>query len=90
MTYFGFAATVGGVFGLQSGGFLTEEYGWRAVFVLSTVVAGVITTATLVSRFRSSKGNVPVDVPPAQQTVAEERIGSRIHAQIYGARSVTS
>ncbi len=42
LTYFGFAATLGGVFGLQSGGFLTGSLGWRSVFVLSTVLSGIL------------------------------------------------
>ena len=78
MTYFGFAATVGGVFGLQSGGFLTEEFGWRAVFVLSTIIAGIITAATLVSRHNVKRGTGLLDVAPARQTSEEARIGSLI------------
>ena len=57
MTYFGFAATVGGIFGLQSGGFLTEERGWRSVFVLCVALAAVITVGGLVSR---AAGAAPV------------------------------
>ena len=78
MTYFGFAATIGGVVGLQSGGFLTEEYGWRAVFMLSTVVAGVIMAATLISRRSVRTGSGLIDVPPIRQTAEEERIGSLV------------
>lgn len=65
MTYFSFAATAGGVFGLQSGGYLTEEFGWRSVFVLSAALAGVITAATLVARFNASKRGGPLDPIPA-------------------------
>jgi MFS family permease len=65
MTYFSFAATAGGVFGLQSGGYLTEEFGWRAVFALSAVLAGIITAATTVARVTAAKRGGPLDPAPA-------------------------
>jgi MFS family permease len=65
MTYFSFAATAGGVFGLQSGGYLTEEFGWRAVFTLSAVLAGIITAATIVARVSAVKRGGPLDPAPA-------------------------
>jgi DHA1 family bicyclomycin/chloramphenicol resistance-like MFS transporter len=65
MTYFGFAATVGGVFGLQSGGYLTEERGWRAIFVLSIVLGAIITATALVSRIVSARRGGPFDPTPA-------------------------
>jgi len=64
MTYFAFAATVGGVFGLQSGGYLTEEVGWRAVFVLCLVIAGIITCAAIVIRVNAARTGAPVDPAP--------------------------
>ncbi|CAN5787241.1 MFS transporter [soil metagenome] len=39
MTNFGIAATVGGVFGLQSGGMLTDAFGWRTIFGWSSILA---------------------------------------------------
>lgn len=48
MTYFGFCATVGGVFGLESGGFLTDHSGWRAVFTLSAVIGAVLIAASMI------------------------------------------
>jgi MFS family permease len=72
MTYFSFAATVGGVFGLQSGGFLTEMYGWRSVFVLSTIVASVITLATIASRLRSTGVGTEASVNQTGKTVEEQ------------------
>jgi MFS family permease len=50
MTYFGFAATIGGIFGLLSGGFLTSTSGWRGIFVLSIGLAGAIVLAAVSSR----------------------------------------
>jgi MFS transporter, Spinster family, sphingosine-1-phosphate transporter len=68
MTYFTFAATVGGVFGLQSGGSLTEDIGWRSVFVLSTVIAGLIAVAALAARHVPAGQVRPLNPPPAIAT----------------------
>lgn len=45
MTYFGFAATIGGIFGLISGGLLTGTTGWRGIFVLGIALAGALALA---------------------------------------------
>ena len=42
MTDFGFAATIGSVIGIESGGYLTEAFSWRAVFAMSAVLALVL------------------------------------------------
>lgn len=68
MTYFSFAATVGGVFGLQSGGFLTENYGWRSVFYLSIVIAVIVTGMSAFARFRP---NGALDLAPTPVALAE-------------------
>ncbi len=52
MTYFGIAATFGGVFGLQIGGALTESSGWRSIFVLSSTI-GIVVAALGLSFSRS-------------------------------------
>jgi MFS family permease len=66
MTYFGVAATIGGIFGLQSGGYLTEAYGWRAVFGLSVVLGAILTVTTFAARGVGAVAAVdagqPVDV----------------------------
>jgi len=49
MTYFGLAATVGGIFGLQSGGALTDTMGWRTIFGWSSILAIAVAGITLVS-----------------------------------------
>src|SRR5680860_1687002 len=49
MTYFGLAATVGGIFGLQSGGALTDALGWRTIFGWSSVLAIAVAAIALVS-----------------------------------------
>jgi MFS family permease len=53
MTYFGIAATAGGVFGLQIGGSLTQAYGWRSIFLMSAAIA-LIAVATS-ARYARSK-----------------------------------
>ena len=65
MTYFGIASTVGGVFGLLSGGYLTEQHGWRAVFVAGAVIGGVIATMTGVTRLYSQRVGSPIDIVPS-------------------------
>ena len=50
MTYFGFAATIGGICGLQSGGYLTEAFSWRAVFGLCVALAAILAVTTFASR----------------------------------------
>ncbi len=54
MTYFGIAATFGGVFRLQIGGALTESSGWRSIFVLSSMI-GIIVAALGLSFSRSGR-----------------------------------
>jgi MFS family permease len=49
MTWFGLAATVGGIFGLQSGGLLTDSLGWRSVFGWSSLLASGVAVVTLAS-----------------------------------------
>ncbi|MER3436449.1 MAG: hypothetical protein C4346_01825, partial [Chloroflexota bacterium] len=58
-TYFGFAATLGGVFGLQSGGFLTGSLGWRSVFVLSAAISVIL----LVLALAVSRGGQDTQAP---------------------------
>ena len=52
MTAFNLSTGAGGSAGLLSGGYLTAELGWRAVFWLSTVVSGVLLTGSLLARMR--------------------------------------
>ena len=53
MTAFNLSTGAGGSAGLLSGGYLTAELGWRAVFWLSTVVSGVLLTGSLLARMRA-------------------------------------
>ncbi|MBA3338045.1 MAG: MFS transporter [Chloroflexia bacterium] len=50
MTAFQVAAGTGGIVGLWSGGALTSSVGWRAVFLLVALLAGVILSVTVLSR----------------------------------------
>jgi MFS family permease len=54
MTAFNLSTGAGGSAGLLSGGYLTAELGWRAVFWLSTVVSGVLLTGSLLARMQAA------------------------------------
>lgn len=54
MTAFNVSSGLGGSFGLISGGYLAQQVGWQAVFVLSAAVSGVLLAATLISRSHPS------------------------------------
>ena len=54
MTAFNLSTGAGGSAGLLSGGYLTGEFGWRAIFWLSTVVAGVLLSGSLLARMRAA------------------------------------
>ena len=54
MTAFNLSTGAGGSAGLLSGGYLTAELGWRAVFWLSTVVSGVLLAGSMLARTRAA------------------------------------
>ena len=76
MTAFNFSTGAGGSAGLLTGGYLTAEFGWRAVFWLSTVISGVLLTCSMLARVRvavsRSSGMTPKD---AIATVRPSRSG---------------
>jgi MFS family permease len=78
MTYFTFAATVGGVVGLQSGGYLTGASGWRSVFILSLVVSVVLTMATLTARLNAVRVDGATD--PLPRVSDAEPVSNRVVA----------
>lgn len=78
MTYFSFAATAGGLLGLQTGGYLTEEMGWRSVFIMSAVIAGVITVTSLGARVTAKRAGGPYDLAPVRHVEAEGKTGSLV------------
>ncbi len=53
MTAFNLSSGAGGSGGLLSGGYLTAELGWRAVFWLSTALSGVLLAGSLLARLES-------------------------------------
>lgn len=57
MTAFNVAAGVGSGFGLLSGGILTGQFGWRAIFWLSAILAGVMLGGAVASPVAGVKGN---------------------------------
>jgi len=54
MTAFNLSTGAGGSAGLLSGGYLTAELGWRAVFWLSTIISGVLLAGSLLARVRAA------------------------------------
>jgi MFS family permease len=54
MTAFNVSSGIGGSFGLLSGGYLSDEIGWRAVFWLSAIVSAVLLLTTLLARTYST------------------------------------
>src|SRR5215212_5297533 len=54
MTAFNLSTGAGGSAGLLTGGYLTAELSWRAVFWLSTVVSGVLLAGTMLARMRAA------------------------------------
>src|SRR5215218_4420709 len=54
MTAFNLSTGAGGSAGLLSGGYLTAEFGWPAVFWLSTVVSGVLLAGSLLARVQAA------------------------------------
>jgi MFS family permease len=76
MTAFNLSTGVGGSAGLLTGGYLTAEFGWRAVFWLSTVVSGVLLAGSILARVRATifpMGHAPkVETSP---TVRRSRSG---------------
>ncbi len=54
MTAFNLSTGAGGSAGLLTGGYLTAELGWRAVFWLSTVVSGVLLAGSMMARMRAA------------------------------------
>ena len=54
MTAFNLSTGAGGSAGLLTGGYLTAELSWRAVFWLSTVVSGVLLAGSSLARMRAA------------------------------------
>jgi MFS family permease len=58
MTAFNVSTGAGGSGGLLTGGYLTAELGWRAVFWLSTALSGVLLAGSLLARLESALARV--------------------------------
>jgi MFS family permease len=54
MTAFNVSSGVGGSAGLLSGGYLTAEIGWRAIFWLSAALSGVLLAGSLLARAQAA------------------------------------
>ncbi len=71
MTAFNVSSGVGGSGGLLSGGYLTAELGWRAIFWLSTAVSGLLLAGSLLARVRPAVARRERAAP--EDSVAELR-----------------
>ena len=69
MTAFNVAAGIGSGFGLLSGGLLTGQFGWRAIFWLSAFLATVMLGGAVASRPARGKEPRASDPPPAASAV---------------------
>jgi len=58
MTAFNVASSAGGSGGLLTGGYLTAELGWRAIFWLSTVISGVLFAGSLLARLQAAVARI--------------------------------
>ena len=74
MTAFNLSTGAGGSAGLLTGGYLTAEFGWRAVFWLSTAISGVLLAGSLLARVQSATARLE---RPAREEPAVEAIPSR-------------
>ena len=54
MTAFNVASGAGGSGGLLTGGYLTAELGWRAIFWLSTIISGVLFAGSMLARVQAA------------------------------------
>jgi MFS family permease len=54
MTAFNLSSGAGGSGGLLTGGYLTAELGWRAIFWLSTLISGCMLVGTLLARVQAA------------------------------------
>ena len=69
MTAFNLSSGAGGSAGLLAGGYLTAEFGWRAVFWLSTLVSGVLLASSILARMQ-------VAISRARNSATEDMSGA--------------
>ncbi len=76
MTAFNVSLGVGGSAGLLSGGYLTGELGWRAIFWLSTAVAGLLLAGSLLARAQPAVARPErAEVDDSIGTITDSRYG---------------
>ncbi len=54
MTAFNLSTGAGGSCGLLAGGYLTAEFGWRAIYWLSTIISGLLLAGSLLARVQAA------------------------------------
>ena len=74
MTAFNLSVGAGGSGGLLTGGYLTAELGWRAIFWLSTLISGFLLAGSLLARIQAA---IPRPGQPAREELAAEVAPSR-------------
>jgi MFS transporter, DHA2 family, methylenomycin A resistance protein len=76
MTAFNVTASAGGSGGLLSGGLLTAEFGFRAVFLLSSLLSGVLLVGSLLARTRERLARiVSAEREESSSTLQTSRVG---------------
>ncbi|MBW3633924.1 MAG: MFS transporter [Chloroflexi bacterium] len=74
MTAFNLSSGAGGSGGLLTGGYLTAELGWRAIFWLSTLISGFLLAGSLLARVQAA---ISRPGQPAREDLAAEVAPSR-------------
>ena len=74
MTAFNLSSGAGGSGGLLTGGYLTTELGWRAIFWLSTAISGLLLAGSFMTRAQAAIARLE---RPAREVPAVETIPSR-------------
>jgi hypothetical protein len=69
MTAFNLSSGAGGSGGLLTGGFLTAELSWRAIFWLSTAISGVLLTGSFFARVQTAISRL--ERPVREEPLAE-------------------
>ena len=74
MTAFNLSSGAGGSGGLLTGGYLAAEFGWRAIFLLSTSISGFLLAGSLLARVQAT---ISRPGQPAREELAAEVASSR-------------
>ena len=76
MTAFNVASGIGGSGGLVTGGFLTTESGWRAIFWLSSAISGLLLAGSIIARGEKPRSSAAPSPEPAIPLVERSLSGT--------------